>query len=135
MATGVVPVCLKVFPTHKAKDKVLFSNYRPISLLPIISKMLEKKFHKRVSNLINDRFAKSQYGFRSKHSFITNSLIPLITRPTRVTDHTANLIDNIYTTLETDEHVYSGIILTKFLSDHYPVFSFIGETPKSRLNL
>jgi hypothetical protein len=62
--------------------------------------------------------------------FITNSLIPLITRPTRVTDHTATLIDNIYTTLETDEQVYSGIILTKTLSDHYPVFSLIGETPK-----
>ena len=51
MEIGTVPdACkiAKVVPIYKAKDKELFANYRPISLLPSISKLLEKIIHKRV---------------------------------------------------------------------------------------
>ena len=34
----------KVVPIHKAKSKLEMGNYRPISLLPVISKILEKLF-------------------------------------------------------------------------------------------
>ena len=41
-----------------------------MSLLPCISKILEKVIHKRLYHflLLNDVFYKSQYGFRPKHS-------------------------------------------------------------------
>ena len=42
---GVFPEiwkCANVVPVHKKKEKNLMSNYRPISLLPIFGKMLEK---------------------------------------------------------------------------------------------
>jgi len=75
LETGEVPSNLKlakVVPIYKAKDNKLFSNYRPVSLLPCISKILEKVIHRRLYNFLlkNDIFYKSQYGFRPKHSTI-----------------------------------------------------------------
>jgi potassium voltage-gated channel Eag-related subfamily H protein 8 len=46
LSSGIVTNSLKiakVIPLHKAKDKSLLSNYRPISLLPVLSKVLEKE--------------------------------------------------------------------------------------------
>ena len=45
METGVLPSKLKiaqVIPIYNSKDKQSFTNYRPISLLPNISKIYEK---------------------------------------------------------------------------------------------
>jgi hypothetical protein len=48
------------------------SSYRPISLLPIISKVFEKLFLKRIQPLIDERnlIPEHQFGFRHKHSTI-----------------------------------------------------------------
>ena len=71
--TGVFPNNMKVakvIPIFKNGNVHSFSNYRPISLLPQFSKVLEKLFDKRMDtfigkyNLLND----SQYGFRSGRS-------------------------------------------------------------------
>ena len=62
----------KVTPIYKAKDAQEFTNYRPISLLPTVSKILEKVVHKRLYNFLNMQglLYPSQYGFRPKHSTI-----------------------------------------------------------------
>jgi hypothetical protein len=75
MNEGIVPDTLKlakVIPIYKSKDKQQFNNYRPISLLPCVSKILEKVIHKRVYNFlaVHDVFYNKQYGFRPKHSTI-----------------------------------------------------------------
>jgi retron-type reverse transcriptase len=60
----------KVVPLFKKGDQALIENYRPISLLPAISKVFEKiVFNQlyeyfRVNNLLID----NQYGFRDNHS-------------------------------------------------------------------
>ena len=48
------------------------SSYRPISLLPIISKLFEKLFMKRLKSIIikNKLIPSHQFGFREKHSTI-----------------------------------------------------------------
>ena len=60
----------KVVPIHKKKSKSDMNNYRPISLLPVISKILEKIMHVRLYSFLNkkDSFYSNQYNFRPKHS-------------------------------------------------------------------
>lgn len=50
----------------------------------------------------------------------SNNFLPIITKPTRITDHTATLIDHIYTNV-VHKIARSGILLTD-LSDHLPIF-------------
>jgi hypothetical protein len=48
--SGIVPrdvKLAKVIPLFKAKDKCVLGNYRPISLLPSISKVMEEIVHKQ----------------------------------------------------------------------------------------
>ena len=71
--TGVFPNQLKiskVIPKYKSKDHTLLSNYRPIALLPSISKIFEYVFLEQLSNYFiqNNLLSSQQYGFRAKHS-------------------------------------------------------------------
>ena len=48
---GVFPTAMKiakVIPIYKGKSNELITNYRPISLLSNVSKVLEKVMHKRL---------------------------------------------------------------------------------------
>ena len=62
----------KVIPIYKCKEKNEMGNYRPISLLPSISKIIEKLVQKRLYSFCenNDILNDNQYGFRPKHSTI-----------------------------------------------------------------
>ncbi len=54
--TGIFPDKLKIAkisPIHKKDDDTLFTNYRPISLLPAISKIFEKAIFKQLHVLSN----------------------------------------------------------------------------------
>ena len=68
----------KVIPIHKKQSKVYYTNYRPISLLSNIEKIIEKLTYKRLSNFldINNLIYSLQFGFRPKHS-TTHALINL----------------------------------------------------------
>lgn len=50
-------------------------------------------------------------------------LVPLITKPTRITAHSATLIDNIFTN-NTNVLSKNGLIISD-LSDHFPIYSAI----------
>ena len=70
---GVFPAELKVskvVPVFKSGQKTIINNYRPISLLPYFSKILEKLIHKRMMSFIEkyDLLYKHQYGFRPNHN-------------------------------------------------------------------
>jgi len=73
LVTGVFPDDLKtakISPIFKSDDKLLVSNYRPISVLPIFSKILEKIMHKRLIDYLNHMniLTDKQFGFREKYS-------------------------------------------------------------------
>ena len=52
--------------------------------------------------------------------------MPIITKPTRITDHTATLIDHIYTNTP-EKLIKSGLCLAD-ISDHLPVFCTMANT-------
>ena len=60
----------RVVPLHKSGPADLPENYRPISILPVLSKILEKAVHIQLINFIeeNKLLSKAQFGYRYKRS-------------------------------------------------------------------
>ena len=60
----------KVIPLFKKGDSSLFVNYRPISLLPTMSKIFARVIHGQMYEYFNkfNLLAEQQYGFRKQHS-------------------------------------------------------------------
>lgn len=58
----------KVTPIFKSGDPALVENYRPISVLSVINKVIEKLLYSRILKHLENQnfFYKSQYGFRKK---------------------------------------------------------------------
>ena len=65
-----------IIPVHKKGNKDLINNYRPVSLLPIFSKIYEKCIYDTLYNYFegNDLFSKSQSGFRKGDSCVSQLL-------------------------------------------------------------
>ena len=73
LKSGKFPTQMKtaiVVPLYKSKGRDYVNNYRPISLLLTISKLLEKVIYKRVYGFLTEtkQIYDSQYGFRAGHS-------------------------------------------------------------------
>ena len=71
--TGIFPDVLKaarVFPIHKGGPSEDPSNYRPISILPIVSKVIEKHVTKHLFAYLKKYklLHEAQSGFRKHHS-------------------------------------------------------------------
>ena len=71
--SGVFPDQLKiarVIPLFKSGDKSIFTNYRPVSVLPAFSKILEKVIYNRLLDYLNKHeiLSDNQFGFRKHHS-------------------------------------------------------------------
>lgn len=60
----------KVVPLHKKGDSSLESNYRPISVLSVCSKILERAVHHQLIDFLEreELFSNSQYGYRKHRS-------------------------------------------------------------------
>ena len=70
---GVFPIELKiakVIPIFKSGDTKVINNYRPVSVLPVFSKLLEKLMYNRLVEFVNKHeiLYKYQFGFRAKYS-------------------------------------------------------------------
>jgi hypothetical protein len=60
----------RVIPIYKKGSKLVVLNYRPISLLSVFNKILEKLMYKRLVIFLekNQVIFQGQFGFRSNHS-------------------------------------------------------------------
>ena len=73
MREGYYPASFKVarvVPVFKAEDQTQFSNYRPVSVLPVLSQVFERILKARLVQFLgkHDIIIPSQYGFRAGHS-------------------------------------------------------------------
>lgn len=71
--TAVFPKAFKrsvILPVHKNGDKMAATNYRPISILPALSKILERAINTRLVNYLEkyNLLSNNQYGFRKGRS-------------------------------------------------------------------
>ena len=75
LETGFIPEsykCAKVIPVHKSGASDKFDNYRPISILPALSKLLEKIVAYQMIRFLETQniLYTHQYGFRNHRDTI-----------------------------------------------------------------
>ena len=89
LSRGYIPDCWKrasVVPLHKGGDIKDINNYRPVSLLPVQGKLIEKIVHERIKSHIeaNELLDPKQGGSRKDHS---------------TTDTSVKFLNDIYTAM------------------------------------
>ena len=64
------PTSLKmaVIPIHKKNEKSLAENYRPVSLIPILSKLFERNMYTEIIDFIGRSLSPCLFGFRKGHN-------------------------------------------------------------------
>ena len=75
----------EVIPVYKKLNPVQKENYRPVTLLPHVSKVFERIFHKQITNYMTDKLAHSITGFRKSHG-TQNSLVVMLEQWKRALD-------------------------------------------------
>lgn len=114
---GTVPLSLKyayVTPVFKAGDQCLMSNYRPISVLPVFSKILERLMFNRVYSFVtlNNILSDQQYGFRKKLS-TEMALLRAVDRITAAIDNRQHTIGLFLDLKKAFDTVNIPILLSK----------------------
>ena len=123
LMNGIFPDRMKiarVIPLFKNGDVKEFSHYRPVSILPQFSKILEKVFHNRLMSFINDKqiLNISQFGFR-KNMSTALAIIELVEEITTAIDEgktTVGVFIDLKKAFDTVDHN----ILVKQL-EHYGI--------------
>ena len=90
---GTFPKCLKqanVVPLYKKKARTDPTNYRPVSLLNSLSKVIEKVIYRRIYQFMDDKLCWNQFGFRPNHS-TTDLMIFTIENICRQLNHSLDL--------------------------------------------
>ena len=110
---------------HRDTDTTKFIEY----LEAILSKVDKNKIICVMGdfniNLLNYESLNETNGFIN--SMVSHYLLPHILQPTRVTDHSATIIDNVFTNA-TEFNTVSGNILNE-LADHFSKFLVIKKLP------
>ena len=117
-STEVFSSGLKVIPIHKKESKLRGSNYRPISLLSNLDKILEKLMHNRIYEFLEKYklIYPLQFGFRQHYS-TSYALLNLTESIMKALDE-GNFACGIFVDLEKAFDTVDHNILLKKL-DHY----------------
>ena len=68
---GVLPDDLKladITPIFKKEDSLNKENYRPVSILPHLSKVFERILYKQIDSFMKNKFSPYLCGFRKNHN-------------------------------------------------------------------
>ena len=91
-------------------------------IMQIISREKKKAYLVGDYNINLLKYSESRCIQDHVDSIYANSFQPVITKPTRITDKTVSLIDNIYCNIESLMPSIKSGILPIDISDHFPVF-------------
>ena len=134
-STGTHPEKLrisKVIPVFKKGSRLSVCNYRPISLLSNLNKILEKLMFSRVYNFLEkyNCIYKLQFGFRLKHN--TNHALINITETIRTALDNNKTVSGIFVDLQKAFDTVNHEILLEKLK-HYGIRGITNEWFKSYL--
>ena len=111
LSIGIFPELMKeaeVVPLFKSKSPLEITNYRPISLLLTLSKILEKIIYSRMYNFLNEtnQLFISQYGFRAKHAcdHAISELLGEIVKNHQLGKYTVGIFLDLSKVFDTLEH-------------------------------
>ncbi len=113
---GIFPNKLKVanvIPIFKKGDKTNLNNYRPISLLPVLSKVFEKVINLQLTKIIDAGYIDdNQFGFRKNHSTEDAILkfVDRIEKDLAMKKHVATVYIDVSKAFDSCDH---SIIVTK----------------------
>lgn len=94
LSEGIFPNVWKaarIVPVYKGGPKQNVENYRPISILPTVSKIFERLVHRAIYPSLHNIIIPQQHGFVQRRSTVTNLLI-----------YTNYLFDNMDSNKQTD---------------------------------
>ena len=147
LKTGVFPDALKIAKVkqlYKKGDNFCLNNYRPISLLPTISKIFERVMFTQLYSYLNanNLLSEQQYGFRSQHStelayvklvdYITTEMdnIKKIKTPTAIFLDLSKAFDTLNFNILLNKLQYYGIdgislfLIKSYLTDRFQYVQF-----------
>ena len=114
LLTGIFPDLLKIAkvkPLFKRGDACQLNNYRPISLLPTISKVFERVIYSQLYTYFseNNLLSEQQYGYRAQHSTELASV---------------KLVDNIITQMDCVHDVKTPVTIFCDLSKAFDCLNY-----------
>ena len=108
----------RVIPLFKSGEKDIFTNYRPVSVLPTFSKILERVLYNRLLRFLNafKILSDNQYGFRKHHSTALACLYDKISSAIENRKYAVGIFIDLSKAFDTVDH---NILMSKL--EHFGV--------------
>ena len=104
-----------ISPIHKKDNKSDIENYRPVSLLCIVSKILERKIFRRLYEHLSPMFHNSQHGFRNKST--VSQLLTFLQIAYKIQDEASDMATVFTDFSKAFDRVDHGIFLMKLFKN------------------